>query len=408
MIEHLIARYGEISLKGRNRSDFVRILVRNMRRALVQWPQVGLERTDGRVMVSLKGAPVDDVMTALARVFGILSLSPVRVVDRTSEAMAETAVLVLDDYLATAAVHRPGSAREGVHTFKIEARRVDKRYPVKSPDIARQTGEAVLTQRPDWKVDVHHPDVTVFVEVRDQASFVYGSKFRAVGGLPVGSGGKVGLLLSGGIDSPVAGWLSMKRGVELEAIHFQSFPFTSERALEKVEHLAQVLANWGGRVHIHEVYFTEVQTAIRKHCPEELGITIMRRMMFRIATEIAKQRRLLALVTGESLGQVASQTLESLRVINDVTNLPVLRPLIAQDKIDIMQMAREIGTYDISIQPYEDCCTVFIPRSPRTKPQLVEAEDAERDLPIEDLIRVALEKTVVKTFQAAEQGVRQV
>lgn len=400
MIEHIIARYGEISLKGRNRAEFERILVRNMKRNLVSWPEVQLERTDGRVMVTLNGAPVNEVMTNLSRVFGLLSLSPVRVTERTMEDMTETASLVLDDFLVSAEAAVIKGARP--YTFKIEAKRVDKRYPVKSPDIARTVGEGVLALRPEWKVDVHDPDVTIFVEVRSHAAFVYGSKVRAVGGLPVGSGGRVGLLLSGGIDSPVAGWLSMKRGVEVEAIHFQSFPFTSERALEKVETLAQILANWGGRVRLHEVYFTEVQTAIRKYCPEELGITIMRRMMFRIATEIAKQRKLLALVTGESLGQVASQTLESLRVINDVTRLPVLRPLIAEDKIDIMDKARMIGTYETSILPYEDCCTVFIPKSPRTKPRLEEAEEAERDLPIEDLIRVALERTTVKTFQAVE------
>lgn len=400
MIEHVIARYGEISLKGRNRSEFERILVRNMKNALAKWPEVRLERTDGRVMVTLHGAPIHNIMDSLSKVFGLLSLSPVRVCNRSMEAMIETACLVLDDYLNT---HNDPRGATHAYTFKIESKRVDKRYPVTSPEISRQVGEGVLQLRPDWKVDVHHPDVTIFVEVRDGASFVYGTKVRAVGGLPVGSGGRVGLLLSGGIDSPVAGWLAMKRGVEVEGIHFQSFPFTSERALEKVETLAQMLANWGGKVKLHEVYFTEVQAAIRKLCPEELGITIMRRMMFRIAAEIAKQRRLLALVTGESLGQVASQTLESLQVINDVTRLPVLRPLIAEDKIDIMTVARRIGTYETSILPFEDCCTVFIPKSPRTKPRLEEAEAAERDLPIADLIQGALERTTVKTFQAEDK-----
>lgn len=399
MIQQLIARYGEISLKGKNRSNFERILVRNMRHAVRDLPEVEFERVDGRVMVSLNGADVDEITNRLRRVFGVLSLSPVRVVRREIEDLVHAGTQVLADYhQADSTSRRP----DRPFTFKIEAKRTDKRFPLQSPEIARQVGEGVWQSRPDWKVDVHSPDVTIYVEVREQAAFVYGSKVSGVGGLPVGSGGRVGLLLSGGIDSPVAGWLSMKRGVEIEAIHFQSFPFTSERALEKVETLTQILANWGDKVRLHTVYFTDVQTAIRKHCPEELGITIMRRMMLRIATEIANRRGLLALATGESLGQVASQTLESIRVINDVTRLPVLRPLISEDKIDIIHRARMIGSYDTSILPFEDCCTIFVPKSPRTRPTLTEAEAVERDLPIAELIAGALEQTTMKTFHASD------
>ncbi|GGI97035.1 putative tRNA sulfurtransferase [Alicyclobacillus cellulosilyticus] len=392
MIQHVIARYGEISLKGNNRTEFEKTLQRNMQRALRAWPEVKVERTHGRMLVHLNGAPAEDVMARLARVFGLISLSPVRVVAPDLQAIHEAARALLQDHQRQAG--RPG-------TFKVEVKRVNKQFPLRSPEAAARIGAALLRAGMGWKVNVHEPDVTVYVEIRDVEAFVYGTKVPAVGGLPVGMSGRVGLLLSGGIDSPVAGWLSLKRGVEVEAIHFHSFPFTSERALQKVEDLCQVLANWGGRIHLHTVHFTEVQTAIRKHCPEELGITIMRRMMLRIAERIAAQRGLLALVTGESLGQVASQTLESLRTINAVTCLPVLRPLISEDKVDIIRRAQAIGTYDISILPYEDCCTLFVPRNPRTKPRVEEAEAAERALEVDKLVAEAVERTTMKTFLSA-------
>lgn len=387
MVEHVIARYGEISLKGKNRSDFERVLVRNMQRALELWPQVRLERTSGRIMVTLNEAPADEVIARLRKVFGIISLSPVEVTDTEISRVIEVAARFVQE-----------QTKDHPQTFKVEARRSNKQYPLNSMEIAAQVGAGILKANPGWSVDVHTPDLTVFVELRSEGAFIYGEKVPAVGGLPVGSGGRVGLLLSGGIDSPVAGWLAMKRGVELEAIHFHSFPFTSERALQKVETLAGILAQWGTRVRLHTVHFTDVQTAIRKHCPENLGITIMRRMMLRIAAEISSQRRLLALVTGESLGQVASQTLESIHVINEVTHLPVLRPLIAEDKVDIIRRSREIGTYETSILPFEDCCTIFVPKSPRTRPTLTEVYDAEKNLPVEELVRGAIERTSLKTF----------
>ncbi|MBX5435602.1 MAG: tRNA 4-thiouridine(8) synthase ThiI [Alicyclobacillaceae bacterium] len=391
MFDHIIARYGEIGLKGHNRSEFEKILAANMCRCLAPWPGVKVSRIEGRMLVHLNGTPVEPVRDALERVFGIVSLSPVERVPADLEAIGQAAVRVVNG-----AELAPGSG----HTFKVEAKRADKRFPFPSPDIARRVGAYVLRRLKDWSVDVHQPAVTVFVEVREDGAFVYGTRWPGAGGLPVGSSGRVGLLLSGGIDSPVAGWLAMKRGAEVEAIHFHSYPFTSERALQKVQVLAQILADWGGRVHLHVVHFTDVQTAIRKHCPEALGITVMRRMMFRIAAVIAERRGLLALVTGESLGQVASQTLESLRVINDVIRLPVLRPLIAEDKVDIMRRAREIGTYETSILPYEDCCTLFVPKNPRTRPSLAEAEKAERDLAVEDLVRQAADRTEMQTFHA--------
>ncbi|MCL6631711.1 MAG: tRNA 4-thiouridine(8) synthase ThiI [Alicyclobacillus herbarius] len=391
MVDHVIARYGEIILKGKNRTEFERLLIHNMQRALVDWPEVDIRKAGSRFSVYLNGAPVDAVIERLQRVFGLVSLSPVQAAELDLESIRDRVLQLLQSY----------KEQNGIAgSFKLEVKRANKRFPLTSPEIAQRLGALVLPRAREWKVDVHNPDLTVYVEIRDTEALVFGQKIPAVGGLPVGMSGRVGLLLSGGIDSPVAGWMAMKRGVRLEAIHFHSFPFTSERALQKVEDLAQILADWGGEVKLHVVHFTEVQTAIRKACKEELGITIMRRMMLRIADEIARRRRLLALCTGESLGQVASQTLESLRTINAVTNLPILRPLIAEDKVDIIRRARQIGTYETSILPYEDCCTIFVPRNPRTKPRLEEAEQAEQNLDIEGLVQRCVDELQTKSFTA--------
>jgi thiamine biosynthesis protein ThiI len=280
-------------------------------------------------------------------------------------------------------------------TFKVEARRANKQFPLQSPEIMKAVSRHVLANsgQDQLKVDVHNPELTLTVEVRETKAYVMCDVIDGPGGLPVGTAGKVMLLLSGGIDSPVAGWMAMKRGATVEAIHFHSFPFTSERAQEKVNELAKILAKHGGRVRLHNVYFTEIQKAIRKHCPEEYSVTIMRRFMMRIADRLAHKRKALALVTGESLGQVASQTLESMYTINHVTNIPILRPLIAIDKVEIMNIAKKIGTYETSILPYEDCCTIFLPKNPKTRPKVSEAEAAEAKLDIEALIEEALERT---------------
>ncbi len=397
MIQHILARYGEISLKGKNRSEFERILLRNMRAVLYSWPQIQLERSGGRIMVTLHEAPWRDVAERLSRVFGVVSLSPIEVAPLSLQGMIDAAAEVLVREQEQAFVSG-GPQDPSVLSFKIEVRRPNKGFPMTSPEIAAAIGERLLNAVPGLQVNVHTPQVVVYVEVRNHETFIYGVKVPAVGGLPVGSAAKVGLLLSGGIDSPVAGWLSLKRGVTLECIHFHSYPFTSERALQKVEDLTQVLANWGGRVRLHTVHFTEVQIDIHKYCPENLEITVMRRMMLRIAEEIAQRNHWLALVTGDSLGQVASQTLESIHVINAVTRLPVLRPLISEDKVDIMAKARMIGSYETSILPYEDCCTVFVPKNPRTRPTLAETERAESNLDIPRLVAEAAERTTVKTF----------
>lgn len=389
-MDHIIIRYGEISLKGNNRGDFENVLVRNIERALSRWSGVTVRRIGGRILISVEEA-TSDILAALQRVFGVLSLSHALQVPSDIDAMTHASLTCLDKTVVP---------DHETPTFKMEVKRADKRFPMKSPEIAEELGYRLLQAKPLWRVNVHNPLVTVYVEVRDEGTFVYSEKLPAVGGMPVGTSGRVGLLLSGGIDSPVAGWLAMKRGAEVDGIHFHSFPFTSERALQKVQDLTQILADWGERVRLHVVHFTEIQTEIRKHCPEPLYITIMRRMMMRIATEIASQRKLLALVTGESLGQVASQTLESMNVINQVTTLPILRPLVAEDKIDIIQRATRIGTYETSILPYEDCCTVFTPKNPRTKPQLPEVLKAESGLDIDLLVQRAVESVRTETYTA--------
>ncbi|MBX6396096.1 MAG: tRNA 4-thiouridine(8) synthase ThiI, partial [Alicyclobacillaceae bacterium] len=346
----LLLREGEAALKGKNRSSFERQFLVNVREALRPFPGARVYRTDGRVLVDVGQNPWREVANAVTRVFGLVSLSPVRVSGLEWDQVEDAAV----ELMQSIGEKETGDKRTArVRTFKVEARRANKTYPLTSPEISRRLGGALLRRVPGLKVDVHQPDVVLTVEVRPEEVYLFAETIPGPGGLPVGVGGKAMLLLSGGIDSPVAGWMTMKRGVRVEAVHFHSFPFTSERARKKVEDLAAVLAPYGGGVTLHVVHFTEVQKAIRMHCPESLSITIMRRMMVRIAERIANRRHALALVTGESLGQVASQTLESIKAINEAATLPILRPLVGMDKVEIIRYARQIGTYELSIQPYE-------------------------------------------------------
>jgi tRNA uracil 4-sulfurtransferase len=277
----------------------------------------------------------------------------------------------------------------------VVSKRANKKFLIGSQELNRRIGGYILAHAKEVKVDVHQPDLYVHVEVRNQHSYVYGNDIAGLGGLPVGSSGRVMLLLSGGIDSPVAGYLALKRGVELHAVHFHSYPFTSDRAKQKVIDLAQILTRFAGKIHLHVVPFTEIQTEINKHCYESYTITIMRRMMLRIAEELANRNGALALVTGESLGQVASQTLESMRTINAVTHMPILRPVIGMDKQEIMAISKQIGTYETSILPYEDCCTIFLPKAPKTKPDILVAERQEAKLDVEKLVIEAVEGTEV-------------
>lgn len=399
----ILVRYGEIGLKGKNRPDFERRLLQRVRQALRGLPGLEATRLHGRILVGGRAGDaadraLEEAMERLGRVFGIVSFSPAWEVPLDMEAIAEAAAQAVRVAAERLRPGLPPGAGAGP-TFKVDARRANKAFPLDSLEINRLVGAHVLRSVPGLKVDVHRPDLTLAVEVRDSA-YIYTESIPGPGGLPVGTSGLAHLLLSGGIDSPVAGWMAMKRGLELEAVHFHSPPFTSERARAKVLDLARLLAGWGGLRSVHLVRFTEAQKAIYSLCPAPLGVTLMRRLMLRIAERISRERGGLALVTGESLGQVASQTLESIHVIERVAAWPVLRPLIGMDKEEIVALAKRIGTFDTSALPYEDCCTVFVPRHPRTRPRLDEVEEAESRLDVEALVQEALEATEVVEVEA--------
>lgn len=386
----ILIRYGELALKGKNRSDFEDRLIHNIRRKLTPFPRVQVKKTFGRVIVELGEQESGPVLTALADIFGIVGFSPARRVPAKMEAIEEAAIELVRG--------------EAPQTFKVVAKRANKSFPVGSQEINRRLGGAILKQVAGLQVDVHHPELTVHVEVRGKEAFVYGNDLAGPGGLPVGSSGRVMLLLSGGIDSPVAGYLALKRGVELEAVHFHSYPFTSERAKQKVEDLGRILTRYGGNIRLHLVPFTEIQTQISQKCLQSYSITVMRRLMVRIAEKLAMKHKALALVTGESLGQVASQTLESMRVINQVTQMPILRPLIGMDKQEIMSLAKQIGTYETSILPYEDCCTVFLPRNPKTRPNPEVTVRTEAELDVDRLVDEAVAGTEVLVLSSEQEG----
>jgi thiamine biosynthesis protein ThiI len=383
----LLVRYGELSLKGRNRKTFEDLLLTNMRSRLADLPHGRITKTFGRIYLETKGN-----WAALAQrlqgVFGIVSVSPVLKRELDLDQIKEGAALVIQD--------TPGQ------TFKVEARRPNKAFPLTSPELCNALGGHLLRNFPHLKVDVHNPDFVLNVEIRQEGAFLYSQVIPCLGGLPAGSSGKGLLLLSGGIDSPVAGFLSMKRGVTIEGLHFYSYPFTSERSKAKVVDLATRLAayNAKGSFKLWIAYFTEIQKALQKTSYPTLSITLMRRFMLRIATQLAEREQALALITGDSLGQVASQTMESIHVINAVTTTPVFRPLIGMDKQEIIDVAYKIGTYETSIQPYDDCCTVFVPKNPATRPRLDQVLEAERELDVEGLVSEAIAKTELVQLKA--------
>lgn len=377
----ILLRFGEWTLKGKNQKEFENKLLQNVRRKLEGFPDIRFQKDHGRLVIELHQQEPEPVISKLQEVFGLHAFTVAQKVKPDLEAIQEAAKQLLER----------SSASGG--TFKVEAKRANKRFPIQSQEINRQLGTYLLKNCPQWKVDVHHPDVTVKVEVRIQAAYVYGNNIMGPGGLPVGSSGKALLLLSGGIDSPVAGYMAMKRGVEIEAIHFHSYPYTSERAKQKVLDLAKILSKFGTSIRVHVVPFTEIQTEIHRHCYDSYSVTIMRRMMLRISEAIAQKRKALALVTGESLGQVASQTIESMNTINAVTSYPILRPLVAMDKTEIIDISRRIGTYETSILPYEDCCTVFLPKNPKTRPAIEKCEKQERRFDWQKLVAEAVENT---------------
>jgi len=397
LYNYLLIRYGEIGLKGKNRRDFENRLVKNIKTALRGIQVKPTEITHGRMFVPLpeNGAERRGVAERLQKVFGIVSISPAIKTASSVEAIQDGANQVLADAINSL-------KSEDALTFKVETRRADKSFPVNSMDMSKNLGAYLLDQWEGLTVDVKQPQLTVWVEIREGGTYIFSQKLPGPGGLPVGSTGKGIVMLSGGIDSPVASWLSMKRGIEVIGLHFHSYPFTSERSLKKVEDLAKVLAEYGGHVKLYVNHFTEIQKAIQKHCDESMWVTVMRRFMFKIAREIAHREQALAIVTGENVGQVASQTLESMQVVSHGIDLPILRPLAGYDKKEIMELAGKIGTYDISVRPYEDCCTLFLPKNPKTRPKLSNTQQEEGLLPQETLIQESLEKTEIKHFRAYE------
>lgn len=390
IFDHIIIRYGELSLKGKNRNQFIDRLYTNVKKKLQEFERINVKRSFDRMYVHLNGQSYMPVITKLQEVFGIQGLSVAAKTDSNLEAMQKGALAVVREV-------------EGAHTFKVSAKRIDKRFPIHSQDLNRKIGGYVLKNGDRLKVDVHHPDVDLRVEVKKETTYISGIEFPGAGGLPVGVGGKVMLMLSGGIDSPVAGFLMMKRGAVVEAVHFHSPPYTSERAKQKVVDLCQRLTNFGGSLKLHVVHFTRVQEEINKAVPDNYRMTVMRRMMLRIVEHLAEKHGALAAATGESLGQVASQTLESMNTINEVTNIPILRPAVAMDKTEITDLAKRIGTYDISIRPYEDCCTIFVPAAPKTKPNRLRTNQYEQPLAIDDLVKEALQHTETIDFHEGEK-----
>jgi thiamine biosynthesis protein ThiI len=393
--EHILIRYGEMTTKGKNRSRFVSTLKENIKHKLKKFKNLEYEATRDRMYIKLNGENHEEIVKRLQDVFGIHTFS---LALKTNTELEDIKRGALAAFL---------QVKKEVKTFKVSVHRSYKQFPLQTNELNREIGGYILTNTDNITVDVHNPDVNVRVEVRADFTYITCEEIIGAGGLPVGVGGKVMLLLSGGIDSPVAGYLTMKRGVTLEAIHFHSPPFTSERAKQKVIDLGHQLTKYCKKITLHVVPFTEVQKAIHKQIPASYTMTVMRRMMLRIAERIAEERGALALATGESLGQVASQTLDSMHTINEVTNYPIIRPLITMDKLEIMRIAREIDTYDISIRPYEDCCTIFTPANPTTKPNREKVNRFEQFYDFSELINEAVANTEKIMLQMNEEPVEE-
>ncbi|MBI3073128.1 MAG: tRNA 4-thiouridine(8) synthase ThiI [Deltaproteobacteria bacterium] len=379
----IVLRIGELFLKGQNRYMFEQHLMNDVRRALKAFPRVVAERLHGRIWVASPGggaiADIDRLVERLACVFGVATVSPVLEARPALDSLTAAALEIVRDQ----DVSRPTR-------FAVATNRADKRFPMKSPDISRAIAEACLEANSNLAVDLRAPELKVGVEIGPERSFVFAASREGAGGLPSGSGGRVVLLLSGGIDSPVAGYLVARRGALLSPVYFHSAPHTSEAAREKVIDLARVLAKYTGPIDVTVVPFTAVQEALRMKAPGRFLVVLYRRMMMRIATAIAERRRARGIVTGESLGQVASQTLDNIAAIEAVTAMPVLRPLIGADKVETIRLARKIGTYDISIRPYDDCCALFVPAHPETHARIVDVEAIEADFDVAGMVEAAV------------------
>ena len=379
--EIILMKMGELVLKGLNRRGFEDKLMGNARKLLRPHGDFRIYSRQSTTYVEPKTADcdMDGAYRAMEKLFGVAGLTRATACEKTAQAMLETAKTYLADTLRAA------------RSFKVESKRADKSFPMNSIELSQFVGGELHEAFPHLIVDVRNPEITVQLEVRDHFAYVHCNPSPGAGGLPVGMGGKAVSLLSGGIDSPVASWMMAKRGVQLEMIHFFSYPYTSPQAKEKVLELAQILTGWCGRMRVHVVPFTAIQETLMKQCPEELFTVLMRRFMMRISEEVATRTGCKALITGESLGQVASQTMEAMAATESVCTMPVLRPVVGMDKEEIVKLSRRIGTFSTSILPYEDCCTVFTPKHPRTKPKAEELLEAEQELDIEAMVRDAVD-----------------
>ncbi len=379
--EIILLKLGEIALKGLNRRAFEDVLIKNIRRRLKDAGEFSVYSRQSTVYVEPKDEDVDMDLAEerCGKIFGVVAYTRAGAAEKDLGRICEKAAEYLEEPL------------EDARTFKVECKRSDKKFPYKSPEVSAQVGAHLLEAFPHLRVDVHSPDITVRVEVRETEAYVHADPKPGAGGIPVGTGGKGLVLISGGLDSPVAAWMMAKRGVELCAVHFASPPYTSELAHDKVVRLLQKVSGYAGRIKMVTVNLTHLQEEIRDKCPEELHTVILRRFMLRAARQVAEEEGCGALITGESLGQVASQTMQAIACTDAVAGMPVFRPLIGADKSEIVKIAAKIGTYDISIEPYEDCCTIFTPKHPRTRPILHFVEDGEKAIDGEALLREALE-----------------
>lgn len=375
--DHILVRYGELSTKGKNKKDFIKKLHLNVKNALRNFPDLTYERTFDRLYILLNGTNPYDVSPVLAKVFGISSFSFAIRINSEIEEMVQIGLMV--------------AKASDAKTFKVDTRRHHKQFAMISDEINRAVASEIL-KNTEIKVDVKKPELRIMIEVRQFDTYVMVNKVQGAGGYPVGVGGKALVMLSGGIDSPVAAYLMMKRGITIECIHYASPPYTSTRSQQKVIDLARIIACHQGHIRVHVVPFTDIQLAIYNNTDESYCITLMRRMMYRIAERVCESQKALAIVNGESVGQVASQTLESMQTINEVVKIPVLRPVVTMDKLEIIALSEKIGTYQTSIQPFEDCCTIFTPKNPVTKPTLKKAQHLEARINYEELIEACLTK----------------
>lgn len=391
----IMVRYGELSTKGKNRRTFIMQLQKNVREALADFPNLRVRGERDRMHLMLNGEDSDAIIPKLSKVFGIQNFSPSIYVEKDVATLKAAVQEVMTDIYT------------GKETFKITAKRSDHDFELDSQELQLALGNAVMDIFPEIKAKMKQPDINLRVEIRLEGAYLSYETIQGAGGLPVGTGGRGMLMLSGGIDSPVAGFLSMKRGVEVEAVHFASPPYTSEQSLQKAKDLAKKLTSYGGSVQFIEVPFTEVQEEIKKNVPQGYWMTITRRMMLRLTDAIREQRKGLVIINGESLGQVASQTLESMLAINEVTNTPIIRPVVTMDKLEIIEIAEKIDTFELAIQPFEDCCTIFAPPQPKTRPRLDKVHQYEERLDIDGMIERSLAELKIEKIAVAQTEVEE-